>query len=404
MNPPIRSLDSIYPAGSFMCARTTREVMRWNVPDIDALPAYRLDATPAQLVGFAGDMAFVAHKSAATPLAMDFAAHCGLPGCKQLHLYETSDEAADIAAKLMRAGGKLVHNFGTLPALEEPEGHLVHPELYDRLNSKVQLSALAGEQNVPAHTEISLNEAVDGAVGVLEPPVFIKLAAGHSTGGGAGVYFCKTPEEQRKTVSMLHEQLAPETRLLVEQPVDIIHSWCAGVHIDAEGAEWLSASQQQFSAPARQCANLVDVTVPASSVQELALKIARKAQEEGFHGFAGFDIGETADGDAIAFDLNFRPNSSTGLLLAANALLARTGLPVARTFFLRHDGPLPQLLDCVEKEAAAGRIIPGSMFDAQSYCATCDEPATRSCLDGWIAAESEDQARDWVKLVKTRLN
>jgi hypothetical protein len=70
---------------------------------------------------------------------------------------------------------------------------------------------------------------------------------------------------------------------------------------------------------------------------------------------------------------------------------------------LRHDGPVAELLDAVEVDAAAGRVVPGSVFDAPTYRATLDDPATRSCLDGWVAAEAREEAVAWIKGVTGRL-
>jgi hypothetical protein len=118
MTCKIGSLDRYYPADAFFCARTTRDVMRWNVPDITRLAEYRLDATPAQLAGFAGALPFIAQEAAATPLALDFMAHCGLPGASDLRVYRTVQEAEALALDLMANGLKLAYNFGTLPGLE----------------------------------------------------------------------------------------------------------------------------------------------------------------------------------------------------------------------------------------------------------------------------------------------
>jgi hypothetical protein len=117
----------------------------------------------------------------------------------------------------------------------------------------------------------------------------------------------------------------------------------------------------------------------------------------------GSTLANCEDGSLVVFDLNFRPNSSTGLLLAREAVQQRTGLPVMRSFYLRHDGPLAELLDAVETDATAGRVVPGSIFDAPTYRATIDEPATRSCLDGWVAAETREHAVAWIKAVTGRL-
>ena len=72
MTVPVTTLDQLYPADCFFCARTTREMMAWNVADATRLPAYRLDATPAQLLGLAGKMPFVAHEAASSPQILDF--------------------------------------------------------------------------------------------------------------------------------------------------------------------------------------------------------------------------------------------------------------------------------------------------------------------------------------------
>jgi hypothetical protein len=125
MTLKVATLDCLYPRNSFFCGRTTRAMMGWNVANADALPAYRLDATPAQLIGFAGDLPFVAHEAASTPLVLAFLRHCGLPGPKDLRRYQTAEEAADIASNLISQGKRLVHNFGTLARLLECPVHAV---------------------------------------------------------------------------------------------------------------------------------------------------------------------------------------------------------------------------------------------------------------------------------------
>ena len=68
-----------------------------------------------------------------------FLRHCGLPGPKHLHRYQTAEEAADIASNLISQGKRLVHNFGTLPSLEAPDGLLIPMDLYSSLNCKSTL-------------------------------------------------------------------------------------------------------------------------------------------------------------------------------------------------------------------------------------------------------------------------
>jgi hypothetical protein len=404
MTHAMPALDQCYPPDAFFCARTTREVMRWNVPDVNRLPNYRLDATPAQLAGFAGALPFIAHEAAVTPVALDFIAHCGLPGASELHVYRTAQEAEAMALELMEKGGRLAYNFGTLPGLEGRSGqHLVSPELYAVLNAKRSLEALVPATHLAPRLTLPGGSTALPEGCRLAPPVYVKLASGHSTGGGAGVFHCGDEAALAETLDKLSTRLSGEDVLVIEADCAVVASWCTGVAVHDDRVDWLGASCQVFHAPARQIANETGTRDLPGRVKDLSLAIGDKARTEGFRGVAGFDIGELADGSLLVFDLNFRPNSSTGLLLAREAVQQRTGLPVMRSFYLRHDGPLAELLDAVETDATAGRVVPGSIFDAPTYRATADEPATRSCLDGWVAAETREHAVAWIKAVTGRL-
>ncbi len=403
MNPArIQPLDELYPPGSFFCARTTREAMGWNVANPDQLPQYRLDATPAQLVGFAGAMPFVAHEAAATQLALDFAHHCGLPGAQQLHTYRQVAEAEKIALGLIRHGGKLVHNFGTLPGLESSGGLLMMMDEHLRLNAKQSRAELVQPRNLPPAHVFMASELSAFLDAHSAEAWFIKIAGPVSTGGGAGVWHCHDAASRNSLAQHLASRLDDHEPLVAEADCKPVNSWCAGLSILDEGVTWLGASRQIFYSPARQAGNELALAPPLA-VRELSLEIAEKARIGGFRGIAGFDIGEIAEAEPVVFDLNFRPNSSTGLLLAGHVSMEKTGLPVARSFFLRHDGPLGELLDAVKLEANAGRIIPGSMFDAQQYKDSFVEPATRSCLDGWLLAETAEEVTSYSKTVAARL-
>jgi hypothetical protein len=402
MSDAIVTLDALYPDSAFFCARTTHEMMRWNVANADALPQYRLDATPAQLIGFAGAMPFVAHEAAATALAMDFATYCGLPRAQHVLTYRTEHDAADQAQRLVASGGKLVHNFGTLPGLEQDDGLLVSTGDYLRLNSKASLDVFVDRQHLPERRVVRVPELETCLAADAFRPVFIKIAEDVSTGGGAGVWHCADVASIAGIVEAIKARMDADAQVVVEADCNPAHSWCSGVSILDDGVIWLGASRQTFHSPARQSGNEMSGHAP-ETIKALALDISNRARNTGYRGIAGFDIGEVEDAEPVVFDLNFRPNSSTGLLLAGEAAMRRTGLPLARTFFLRHDGPLAELLDAVGPEADAGRIIPGSVFDADTYKASSEDAATRSCLDGWILAETRDQAAAYAQQVTARL-
>ncbi|WP_337660015.1 hypothetical protein [Anderseniella sp. Alg231-50] len=403
MSLPVRTLDQLYPDDCFFCARTTREMMRWNVRDVGKLPAYRLDATPAQLLGFAGQMPFVAHEAASTPEITDFMALCGLPRPGRVFRYRTAAEAASLALDLIGQGGKMAYNFGVLPELEAPEGLQTPLKQFARMNDKANLPSLVDPQHLPQRAVYPVGELSELSLKPWAGPVFVKLAGDASAGGGAAVRYCAEQSDLDAVALEFRRRLTCHDTVVLEKDCSVKQSWCVGVCILDGKVESLGASVQLFRAPAQQTGNLLLPDDVPADITQLAADIATRAGRTGFRGIAGFDIGEVPDRQPVVFDLNFRPNSSTGLLLAGRAAQRRTGLPVMQSFFLRHDGPLAELLDAVQGEAAAGRIIPGSVFDAEAYKATVDDPATRSCLDGWFLAESSSETARWPSEVAQRL-
>ncbi len=398
-----QTLQDLYPSGAFFFGRTTRHAMAWNVADVNALPAYRLDATPAQLIGFAGAMAFIAHEAASTDVALDFIGHCGLPRPENLYRYETEAEGAAHALRLMDEGGLLVHNFGTLPQLQDQPGHLVPMAEYLRLNAKTALAELVPEQFLPERRVVELGELAGGVTCGVEVPVFLKVGAELSNGGGGAVRWCDTPGRLADAIAGFCRRLPAETAIIVEKDHGAIPSWCAGVAVLDSEVRWLGASLQVFSTPGQQAGNVMMAEGCPAALQPIAIEIGRRAQAAGYRGVAGFDIGIRDDAGPVVFDLNFRPNSSTGFWLAGPRALERTGLSVARSFYLRFDGPLEKLLEAVEPDAAHGRIIPGSIFDAARYRQTSDDAATRSCLDGWMLAETPEEATALIAAINDRL-
>ncbi len=404
MAPVARTLNDLYPDGAFFFGRTTREAMAWNVADASKLPAYRLDATPAQLIGFAGAMAFIAHEAASTDLALDFISHCGLPRPENLCRYRTETEGAEQAGKLMDLGGLLVHNFGTLPQLQDRAGHLVPLAQYLHLNAKTALAEFVPQQYLPQRRVVAVADLARISEADAGLPVYLKVGGAVSNGGGGAVRWCETREQLDTVIAEFCRRLPAQTPVVIERDYGAIPSWCAGVSVLDDGVRWLGASLQLFSSPGRQAGNVMAVEGCPAELEPIAMEIGKRAHALGYRGVAGFDIGVRCDADAVVFDLNFRPNSSTGLWLAGPGALDRTGLGVARSFYFRFDGPLEHMLDVVETEAALGRIIPGSIFDAQAYKQTSDDPSTRSCLDGWMLAESLEQANETIARLGEELN
>ena len=201
----------------------------------------------------------------------------------------------------------------------------------------------------------------------------------------------------------LSARLSESDLIIVEKDYGDLPTWCTGVAILDGGIQWLGASLQLFSRKAVQSGNVLFRDQPPPELEQIALDIAEAAHATGYRGIAGFDVGLQPDGPPVVFDLNFRPNSSTGLLLAGLPALQQSSFRVAHSFFLRHDGPLQELIASLSTEARQGRVVPGSLFDRDIYQQTSDDEKTRSCLDGWILADSVEDAVAIIAGIRSRL-
>jgi hypothetical protein len=160
---------------------------------------------------------------------------------------------------------------------------------------------------------------------------------------------------------------------------------CVNYAIFADGRiEYLGAAEQIISDQQRYLGNWLEPagTEPPLLIQA-GFQLMRKAYQQGYRGFAGFDAAIGKDGSFRIYDLNFRFNGSTVPLLLYDDLARSTGLAVAKYSGWKHKGSFDGMLRSLRQAIADYPLFPFCIFDParchENYTA---EPSISALLFG----------------------
>jgi hypothetical protein len=143
----------------------------------------------------------------------------------------------------------------------------------------------------------------------------------------------------------------------------------------------MGAAEQMFDAPGKQAGSVVDpeTPLPAAGIR-LAVEAGNKAAEMGFRGIAGLDIGATPEGRMIAFDPNFRFNSSTQQALLHEPAARRSGLSCSLSFNRPVPLPFAEVARLTAGPIAEEWFVPTRLFDG----ALCPAAEGKSICTGIV--------------------
>lgn len=300
-------------------------------------------------------------------------------------IYRTEAEARAIALRLLDEGHRIAAAYPFPSGLLPEAGQVVPTALYERLNRKDGLADLVPPEHLAQRSILSIEEA---AALPFTAPVFVKHAGPEPTGWGFAVRQCLTGAELRGAVADL-AQMGVRT-VAVETAEDVLRCWCVCMVIADDGVEVPGAAMQLFSAAGRQSGSLIDpAQAPPDRVLEIAAHAGRVAQAMGYRGPAGMDIGLTRDGRIIAFDPNFRLNSSTAQVLLHQSAADRTGAGVSLSFNLSTTLPMAEALERLAGPVSESIFIPTRLGDAAEL-PTADG---LSLITGFVMGETAERAK-----------
>lgn len=325
------TLATLLPTGTAYAPRTRPEALGWV-----AIGPHAPDTVTGLTLGFAGALPVVAHAAVAEPAARRLLEAGGLRLPEDLRPYETEAEARALARALAAEGWKIASTYPLPDGWVQGESLLLDPALVARLNDKAALAEWVPAELLPERTLLPLDaldrleETYRGA------PVALKVATAQANGAAGDVALCRSPEERRPALERFLAQGLPFHGLVVERLENFEAIWCAGFGLLADGVLWLGATRHRRGPDGLQVGSLLDggATLPAGTVEAL-LGIAEGWRRAGYRGPAGLDLGRTADGRLLVFDLNVRLNASSGHLLLHAPAAAPTAAAASVSFFAK---------------------------------------------------------------------
>jgi len=366
MIAPIETLETLFPRQTAFASISRGE-------DLPALlyENWQLESISGTTLSCLGAMPGIAHHAVASEVAFDYFRMAGLEPPSRLETYGSHEEAVSIASRMTQEGLRLASIYPSLREIRSLDKSLVAPEIYDHVNDKRNLASLCPAAFVPSRKIFSLDETEKLQGNAFQFPAFVKGALAGANGGGRDIFYCRT--EQDFDAALQWFQSKPFfTGLVVEDPIAVRSNWCLNFSILDNDIRYIGAAEQVFEAVAKQSGSIIDPqNPPPRQAIEVGQDICRAAQAMGFRGIAGMDMCIDGAGKIYFFDLNFRINSCTCLILLHAGLMRDApgnARPISsmHTFFM--PGRLSDLMMPLDEMIQQGEFFPlqlydGSMFD-----------------------------------------
>ena len=378
-------MADVFGPGVVYVPRRSPNLHGWSPP-----PSHGELQTGLQL-GVAGGMPYVVSAATVTPAARAVYAEAGLPVNATIYEYRSTGEYLELLSRLINQGLRIavqrVHPEDEIP----PAASLVAPSLLRSLNHKGRMDDFVPAEWLPARRIFTISELPDGpSLVAAGRPVVLKAATEVPSGGGHGVWICRSAED----VERARVALTAEAGVVVEEFLRIIRTVCVHAVVYPDGSSAVIGAAEEVSKEGRWLGNWHDGPGDRLSpkVFEVVAQIVATASTRGYRGIVGIDVALCEDGPLRVLDLNFRINGSTSGAWLRPAIERQRGTSTirGRTWTARHG--FAAMLRVVRAAVARGTLIPLSLYDPDA-CEIGGAARVGGLLLGSSRAEVEEEER-----------
>lgn len=352
--------DRLFPRRAAFMGRTDlRETRLLGFTPLNA------DGVTSMLLGLLGDRPAVRHEAGAGPEVRALLGRAGLEWRERTLLYRDLDEAERHADRLVADGFRLFSPYPLRNGRFPDDAMLVPPPLWRALNAKERLGDLVPPEHLAPRRILPIRE-VKGLS--FERPVFLKAGGELATGWGYAVRACADAGALEAAKAWFLARARDIPSVIVEEAVDVVASWCAGIAISDGESVCFGAAEQLFSAPGKQSGSIIDPDRPPPPESlRLAEAVGDEARRRGYRGIAGLDIGLARDGRILVFDPNFRVNASTAQVLLHPGAARRSGLEASAWLNVAPAMPFPALEERLLAPIDEGWFVPTRIFNGERH-------------------------------------
>ncbi|HKP30455.1 MAG TPA: hypothetical protein VJU15_13670 [Gemmatimonadales bacterium] len=354
---PVTTLADVFGPRVAYVPRRSPNLPGWSPP----LPG-QVDFLTGLQVGLAGGMAYVVCAATVTPPAVALRSEAGLPVDAELHTYRSVAEYLPLLTRLMDKGYVLANQRAHPEAEIPPHGAHTSPSLIAELNDKGNLDALVPAALVPFRRTLPVADLPEASALLADGrPIVLKAATHKPSGGGHGVWICRTPSE----VAAARGLLAGDERVVVEEFLHIDTTVCVHGVVYPDGRSVLIGSAEEIVREGRWLGNWYDAqgdAVPAK-IRAVVLGIMTDAAARGYRGITGVDVARLRDGTWRILDLNFRVNGSTSGVWLREPIRKERGAAVMLGRGWSCKGGFERLCGVVRSAVRRGSLLPLGFYD-----------------------------------------
>ncbi len=355
---PARTLADVFGPGAVYVSRRSPGLPGWA----STAPGHG-DSLSGNQLAVAGKIPCVVSAGVVTPPALALLADAGLPVEADLHLYRSAAEYVDLLRRLAARGLRLAtqrpHTESEIPSA----ALLVRPDLQRDLNDKGRMADVVPAAWLAPRRLLAVPDLppADDLLAAGEP-VVLKAATPLPSGGGHGVWICRTPAD----VEAARATLSRERFVVIEKFLRIRRSVCVHAVVLPDGTVSMAGVAEEVCGPlGRWLGDWLDAEGDAlpAGVLDAVLGIVHAAAARGYRGIAGIDVAIPEEGPPRVLDLNFRVNGSTAAAWLRRAIERERGAGSLRLRGWACERGFGHMLRTARAAMERGTLIPLGLYD-----------------------------------------
>ena len=357
---PIMTLAEVYGPGVVYVPRRSPNLPGWSPP----LPG-QVDFLTGVHLGIAGGMPYVVCGATITPAALEVRAEAGLAVDAELHTYRSVSEYLPLLARLLERGYRLATQ--RVHPEDEVPGHASVPPaaLLSQLNDKGEAESFVPNGWLPARRTLAATEVPDAQTLLVDGrPIVLKAATRKPSGGGHGIWICRTGTQ----VESARADIGGQERVVLEEFVDIETTFCVHGVVHPDGRSELIGSAEEMVRDGYWLGNWHDEREAEVPPHVLAVVrgIVEKASALGYRGITGVDVARLVDGSWRVLDLNFRINGSTAAAWLRQSIERVRGSKVMQSRGWACAGGFDKMIGVVRNAVRRGTLVPLGLYDPEA--------------------------------------
>lgn len=351
------------------------------------------DALSARPIAVAADTPVICSAGGTDPVLLAALRDGGLPVGTDLREFHSEAEFAQRVTEAMGEGLLISMEYPQPTTLCPDERAVKSAQLVGHLNNKASISTLVNPRFQARRGVVARDALAEAAPA--EKSWVLKAATNDAHDGSLDVYLHLAGEP---VALPAFTDVLPE--FVVEEYLRILRNWGVQLYIGPDArARLLAVTEQRVDEVGIYAGGRFGLVtpLPAALLVE-CVAVAQRAADVGYRGLCSLDCAQTADGQLVMLDLNFRITSGSIPLLALESVRPDALDRPAESVKITVPGPLSTLLSELRPALAAGGLLITTGHDT----ARTDNPVRQSTVQLLVFGDDPEDVTHRRAALETR--